>query len=84
MTLNARLLYAGLSVLSRFPHVFNCPRGITEANARRQYTLVRGLLPARDCPRFHGLPRIRNSQIQSYFSHQLYNAYRLPRLGGVF
>lgn len=37
-------LYAILTVLSRFPHVFNYPWAITEANARRQYTISRQML----------------------------------------
>src|SRR4051812_925278 len=40
------VLYAGLTVLSRFPHLFNYPVPITESNARRQYTMARQLLSA--------------------------------------
>lgn len=34
----ASLLYLGLSWLGRFPHLFNFPREVTEANALVQYT----------------------------------------------
>lgn len=44
--LTGLLLYTGLTVLSRFPHVFNYPWAITEANARRQYAISRQLLSA--------------------------------------
>lgn len=37
-------LFALLTVLSRFPHVFNYPWAITELNARRQYAISRQLL----------------------------------------
>jgi len=40
------ILYTGLTVLSRFPHVFNYPWTITESNARRQYAIARQLLSA--------------------------------------
>lgn len=32
------LLYAGLTVINRYPHIFNYPVKITEENALRQYT----------------------------------------------
>ena len=38
------LLYAGLTVASRFPHKYNYPWPITEENARRQYELARTLI----------------------------------------
>ena len=44
--LTALLLYGGLTVLSRFPHVFNYPWAITEANARRQYAIARQMISA--------------------------------------
>ncbi len=34
----ATLLYIGLTVLNRFPHIFNFPTPITQGNALRQYT----------------------------------------------
>ncbi|ACZ37661.1 DUF1648 domain-containing protein [Sphaerobacter thermophilus] len=37
-------LYAGLTILNRFPHIFNYPRVITEENAPRQYRLARTLM----------------------------------------
>jgi uncharacterized membrane protein len=41
------VIYTGLLILNRFPHIFNYPKAITAENARRQYTLatklVRGL-----------------------------------------
>jgi uncharacterized membrane protein len=40
------LIYAGLTTLSRFPHILNYPWAITEANARRQYAITRQLLSA--------------------------------------
>jgi len=33
------VLYSGLSVLSRYPHMFNYPVQITEVNAKKVYTL---------------------------------------------
>jgi len=38
------VLFTTLSVLSRFPHVFNYPWPITESNARRQYAISRQML----------------------------------------
>lgn len=32
------LIYYGLTKLNRYPHIFNYPTKITEANARQQYT----------------------------------------------
>jgi uncharacterized membrane protein len=37
-------LCAGISVLQRFPHVYNYPFGLTPQNVRRQYQLARELL----------------------------------------
>jgi hypothetical protein len=37
-------LYTGLSVLQRFPHIYNYPFGLTSQNARRQYLAARQLL----------------------------------------
>ena len=31
-------LFVGLTILNKFPHIFNYPTGITEENAQRQYT----------------------------------------------
>ncbi|HBC45615.1 MAG TPA: hypothetical protein DEO84_10295 [candidate division Zixibacteria bacterium] len=38
------VLFMVLSIVQRFPEVYNYPVKITEANARRQYTLARSLL----------------------------------------
>jgi len=38
------LIYAMLTVLNRFPHTFNYPVPITEANAYRQYQIAVGLI----------------------------------------
>ncbi len=38
------VMYAGLTILSRFPHTFNFPVKITETNATRQYALAKSLL----------------------------------------
>ena len=38
------LIYTGLSVLSRYPHVFNYLKEITEENARKQYRMATRLL----------------------------------------
>lgn len=38
------VFYTGLTILNRFPHIFNYPRAITEENAPRQYRLARTLL----------------------------------------
>lgn len=38
------LVYIPMTILSRFPHLFNYPWSITEANAARQYHLARVLL----------------------------------------
>ncbi len=35
----ATLLFIGLTVLNRYPHIFNYPTSITQDNALRQYTL---------------------------------------------
>ena len=40
----ALVLYIALSILNRFPHVFNYPVAITSENALRQYTLATRLL----------------------------------------
>lgn len=40
------VLYAGLSLLTRFPHIFNYPCTITDQNRRRQYLLARQMLTA--------------------------------------
>lgn len=37
-------LYAGLSILQRFPHIYNYPFGLTPQNVYRQYQLARQLL----------------------------------------
>lgn len=38
------LIYVGLTILSRFPHIFNYPVKITTQNAQRQYSLALKLL----------------------------------------
>jgi len=40
------VMYVSLTVVSRFPHIFNYPWPITEANARRQYTLSKQMMSA--------------------------------------
>ena len=40
------VLFALLTVLSRYPHVFNYPWPITESNARRQYAISRQMISA--------------------------------------
>ncbi|WP_239618150.1 DUF1648 domain-containing protein [Cohnella mopanensis] len=40
----AIILSAGLSVLSRFPHLYNYPVTITEENAVKQYSLARKMV----------------------------------------
>lgn len=40
------VLYLGLTLLSRFPHIFNYPVEITEQNANRQYIIAQKLLRA--------------------------------------
>jgi uncharacterized membrane protein len=40
------VLYVGLNILSRFPHVYNYPWPITEKNAAAQYHLARTMLAA--------------------------------------
>jgi hypothetical protein len=37
-------LYAGLSILQRFPHIYNYPFGLTPRNVHRQYQLARELI----------------------------------------
>ena len=37
-------LYAGISVLQRFPHIYNYPFGLTPQNVHQQYQLARQLL----------------------------------------
>lgn len=40
------VLYAGLSILSRFPHIYNYPFALTEKNRPRQYLLARQMMTA--------------------------------------
>ncbi|MBL7767102.1 MAG: DUF1648 domain-containing protein [Chitinophagaceae bacterium] len=40
----ATFLFIGLSILNKFPHVFNYPTNITEDNALKQYTKATRLL----------------------------------------
>lgn len=44
LPLIATVLFIGLTILNKFPHVFNYPTNITEDNALRQYTNVTRLL----------------------------------------
>jgi uncharacterized membrane protein len=37
-------LYIGLSILQRFPHIYNYPFGLTPENVHRQYQVARQLL----------------------------------------
>jgi uncharacterized membrane protein len=37
-------LYIGLSILQRFPHIYNYPFGLTPKNVHRQYQVARQLL----------------------------------------
>ncbi len=39
-------LYLGLSILSRFPHIYNYPFAITDENRQRQYLLARQMMTA--------------------------------------
>ncbi len=34
------MLYVGMAVLNRYPHIFNYPTAITEKNAEKQYSLA--------------------------------------------
>ena len=38
LPLISTILFVGLTILNKFPHIFNYPTGITEENAQRQYT----------------------------------------------
>ena len=38
LPLIATILFIGMTILNKFPHVFNYPTNITQANAFRQYT----------------------------------------------
>ena len=40
----ATLLFIGLTVLNRYPHIFNYPRPVTQNNALRLYTLATRML----------------------------------------
>jgi uncharacterized membrane protein len=40
------VLYLGLSILSRFPHIYNYPFALTDENRQRQYLLARQMLTA--------------------------------------
>ena len=40
------IMYIGLTILNRYPHIFNYPFEITEQNAVRQYEIARSLLCA--------------------------------------
>jgi uncharacterized membrane protein len=40
------VLYLGLSILSRFPHIYNYPFAITDENRQRQYLLARQMITA--------------------------------------
>jgi len=44
LSIVATVLYAGLTALGGFPHIFNYVRPITEANAQRQYSIATRLL----------------------------------------
>ena len=38
------LMFVGMTILNRFPHIFNYPTKITDQNARRLYTIATRLL----------------------------------------
>ena len=38
------VLYIGMTILNRFPHIFNYPTKITNQNAERQYTIATKLI----------------------------------------
>jgi uncharacterized membrane protein len=40
------VLYVGLSILTRFPHIYNYPFAITDENRRQQYSLARNMVTA--------------------------------------
>ena len=40
LPLIATILFIGLTILSKFPHIFNYPRNINQDNALRQYTIA--------------------------------------------
>jgi len=40
----ATIVFVGISILSRFPHIFNYPINITKENAQRQYTIATRLM----------------------------------------
>lgn len=42
----AIVLYAGLTILNRFPHLFNYPLTITEQNAEKQYQYAKTMISA--------------------------------------
>ncbi len=44
LPLIATIIYAALSVLNKYPHLFNYPTRITQENAKRQYQLATRLL----------------------------------------
>jgi uncharacterized membrane protein len=44
LPLVATILFVGLTILNKFPHVFNYPTEITEDNALRQYTIATRLI----------------------------------------
>jgi len=40
----ATIIFVGISILSRFPHIFNYPVNITKENAQRQYSMATRLM----------------------------------------
>ncbi|MEP7233817.1 MAG: DUF1648 domain-containing protein [Ignavibacteriota bacterium] len=44
MPIIGTVIFIGLSILNKFPHIFNYPRNITEENALRQYTIATRLI----------------------------------------
>src|SRR5690625_2459696 len=44
LPLIATIIFIGLTILNRFPHIFNYPTNITAENALRQYTLATRLI----------------------------------------
>lgn len=46
LPITASILYIGLTILNRFPHIFNYTVDITEENAERQYTIATKMIRA--------------------------------------
>ena len=44
LPVTATILFIGMTLLNKFPHIFNYPTSITENNALRQYTIATRLI----------------------------------------